>query len=142
VLAAGTPEGTRYRLLETLRQFGEEQLVQSGDAASVQARHVRHFAELMARAWSGLFGPDDASWIRTLGLEYENLRVAVPRRDRRPGPPFWLPRRPVKRRYGVRNSHRPASFETCFRPWNLMEPFLRPDSIACRIVACVMSVTV
>jgi hypothetical protein len=77
VLASDTEEGTRYRLLETLRQFGEEQLVQSGDAARIHGRHVRYFADFMTRAWSGLWSADDSPWIRAVGREYENLRVAV-----------------------------------------------------------------
>ncbi len=59
VLASITEDGTRYRLLETLRQFGEEQLVTAGDVAKVQGRHVRFFAGFMARAWTGLWSADD-----------------------------------------------------------------------------------
>ena len=77
VLASITGDGTRYRLLETLRQFGEEQLVASGDAAKIHDRHMRFFTDFMDRAWSGLWSDDDPSWIRAIGREYENLRVAV-----------------------------------------------------------------
>jgi predicted ATPase len=77
VLASITGDGTRYRLLETLRQFGEEQLVASGDAAKIHDRHLRFFADFMDRAWSGLWSDDDPPWIRAIGREYENLRVAV-----------------------------------------------------------------
>ena len=77
VLAVATEDGTRYRLLETLRQFGEEQLVRSGDAARIRDRHVRYFAEFMSRGWTGLWSADDPPWIRAVGREFENLRVAV-----------------------------------------------------------------
>jgi non-specific serine/threonine protein kinase len=77
VLAADTEDGTRYRLLETLRQFGEERLVQSGDAARIRDRHVRHFAGFMRQAWVGLWSADDPQWIRAVGREFENLRLAV-----------------------------------------------------------------
>lgn len=77
VVASGTGDGTRYRLLETLRQFGEEQLVRSGDSARVHGRHVAHFADFMARAWNGLWGPEDERWNRAVGREFENLRVAT-----------------------------------------------------------------
>ena len=77
VLAADGEDGTRYRLLETLRQFGEEQLVRSGDAASIHQRHVHYFADFMTRAWSGLWSAADPPWIRAVGREHENLRVAV-----------------------------------------------------------------
>jgi non-specific serine/threonine protein kinase len=77
VLASDTGDGTRYRLLETLRQFGEEQLVTAGDVAKIRDRHVRFFADFMTRAWTGLWSADDPPWIRAVGREYENLRVAV-----------------------------------------------------------------
>jgi non-specific serine/threonine protein kinase len=77
VLAVDTGDDTRYRLLETLRQFGEERLAQSGDAARVRDRHVRYFAGFMRQAWVGLWSADDPRWIRAVGREFENLRLAV-----------------------------------------------------------------
>jgi predicted ATPase len=76
-LALRAENTTRYRLLETLRQFGEERLLASGDAPGVRERHVRHFADFMTRAWSGLWGSNASSWIRAVGREFENLRIAV-----------------------------------------------------------------
>jgi TolB-like protein/predicted ATPase len=77
VLAADAGEGTRYRMLETLRQFGSEQLVTSGSATDVRQRHVRFFADFMTKAWTGLWGPDDPRWIRAVDRDFENLRAAV-----------------------------------------------------------------
>ena len=77
VLASDTEDGTRYRLLETLRQFGEDRLVESGDGARIHKRHVRFFTDFMTQAWSGLWSADDSPWIRGVGHEFENLRVAV-----------------------------------------------------------------
>jgi predicted ATPase len=77
VIAADTQRGTRYRLLETLRQFAQEQLVQSGQGARIRERHIRYFADFMTRAWAGLWGSHDPPWILAVGQEFENLRVAV-----------------------------------------------------------------
>ena len=77
VLASDTEDGTRYRLLETLRQFGEEQLANSGGAAMARDRHVEWFAAFMRRAWDGLWSADDLPWIRRVRAEFGNLRVAV-----------------------------------------------------------------
>ena len=77
VLASDTEDGTRYRLLETLRQFGEEQLIASGEGGNVRDRHVQWFASFMRDAWTGFWSPDDAPWIRAIGHEFENLRAAV-----------------------------------------------------------------
>jgi non-specific serine/threonine protein kinase len=76
-LAQNTEDSVRYRLLETLRQFGEERLLASGDAPEVRRRHVRYFADFMTRAWSGLWSTDASAWIRAVDREFENLRVAV-----------------------------------------------------------------
>jgi non-specific serine/threonine protein kinase len=76
-LPPNTEDPGRYRLLETLRQFGEERLLASGDAPEVRQRHVRYFADFMTRAWGGLWSTDASSWIRAVGREFENLRVAV-----------------------------------------------------------------
>ncbi|HET9252997.1 MAG TPA: NB-ARC domain-containing protein, partial [Candidatus Eisenbacteria bacterium] len=76
-LAVNTEDGTRYRLLETLREFGEERLLASGGAPDVRQRHVRYFAAFMTRAWAGLWSTNASSWIRAVGREFENLRVAV-----------------------------------------------------------------
>ena len=77
VLASATEDDTRYRLLETLRQFGEERLIGSGKGAAVHARHVEWFAIFMRDAWQGLWSADDAPWIRSVGQEFENLRTAI-----------------------------------------------------------------
>jgi non-specific serine/threonine protein kinase len=76
-LAQNTEDSTRYRLLETLRQFAEERLLASGDAQDVRQKHVRYFADFMTRAWGALWSTDASSWIRAVGQEFENLRVAV-----------------------------------------------------------------
>lgn len=77
VLATDIEGCTRYRLLETLRQFGEEQLIAAGEAGTAHERHLRFFAEFMEAAWSGLWSAEDARWIRAVGSEFENLRLAV-----------------------------------------------------------------
>ena len=77
VLASDTQDGTRYRLLETLRQFGEEQLVKSGDAVRIHERHVRFFTDYMTRAWAGSGATTIHGGFAAIGHEFENLRVAV-----------------------------------------------------------------
>jgi hypothetical protein len=45
VVADRTTERTRFSMLETIRQFGEELLVASGEAAPVRSAHAHHFAK-------------------------------------------------------------------------------------------------
>lgn len=41
LIVAGSASGTRYRALETIRQYGIEQLTATGELAATRARHVR-----------------------------------------------------------------------------------------------------
>jgi predicted ATPase len=77
ILAMDAGNTTRYRLLETLRQFGEERLLASGETLDTRQRQVRYFADFMNRAWAGLWSESSSFWIRAIGHEFENLRVAV-----------------------------------------------------------------
>lgn len=74
--AQGTP---RFRLLETLRQYGQEQLAKRGEAATDALRtlHATHFASLGQEAALGMHGPDQAKWLNRLELEHDNLRAGL-----------------------------------------------------------------
>lgn len=50
VVAESTAGGTRYRLLETVRQYGLEKLGESGEADAVRVRHRDHYAALRPRS--------------------------------------------------------------------------------------------
>jgi tetratricopeptide (TPR) repeat protein len=70
-------ECMRYRMLETLRCYAEEQLSASGSAAEVQARHGGYFCGLAMEAESRLQGADQPQALNSLELEQENLRAAL-----------------------------------------------------------------
>ena len=67
----------RYRLLETLRQYGLERLRQRGKLDAVQRRHAQHFAAFAKQAGTALLGPDELAWRPRLRAEQDNLRAAV-----------------------------------------------------------------
>ena len=50
VVADNSGGTTRYRLLETVRQYALEKLGESGEADAVRARHRDHYTALAARA--------------------------------------------------------------------------------------------
>ena len=80
-------EGSRYRLLETVRQYGRDRLVEGGDGASVRVRHRDHFLALAEEAAAQLVGADQARWLQRLEVEHENLRRRLglePRGEREP----------------------------------------------------------
>ena len=60
-------DGTRYRLLQTLVDYGRERLVEAGEHDATRDRHLRWMVEFAAEAEPGLRGPDQPRWIRRLG---------------------------------------------------------------------------
>jgi hypothetical protein len=70
----GTP---RYRLLETMRQYGQERLDAAGTREVVQVRHARHLAAISEQIAQGWCSPDEQFWRRRLAGELDNLRAAV-----------------------------------------------------------------
>jgi predicted ATPase len=67
---------TRFSMLETIRQFAEEQLVARGEAADARTAHARHFAgrenEIMS-LWDSPRQPEAYNWFIS---ELANLRMA------------------------------------------------------------------
>jgi predicted ATPase/class 3 adenylate cyclase len=76
VLADETDGRTRYRLLETVRQYAHEHLEESGSAEAMQRRHAVHYAALAEEAGPALRGSEQLAWIERLGPEIGNLRAA------------------------------------------------------------------
>ena len=67
---------TRYRLLETLRDYGLDRLAERGELDAAHARHARWAADLVARAAHGLRGTDEADWAARLDQHLDDLRAA------------------------------------------------------------------
>ncbi len=69
-------QGTaRYRLLDTIREFGLTKLCGRGNERKLRLRHRAYYAALAARQEA--FGPGRASWIAALDADHENLRAAL-----------------------------------------------------------------
>ena len=65
--------GVRYRLLETVREFGQMQLVDAGDDVQI-ARRLRHWGVVFSRrAESTLFGPGQVETMAEIRVEEGNL---------------------------------------------------------------------
>jgi predicted ATPase/class 3 adenylate cyclase len=69
-------EGARYSLLETVRQYAEERLRESGEIKDVRERHLDFYVALAEKAGAGITGPEQADWLRQLDLDLENLLSA------------------------------------------------------------------
>ncbi len=70
---------TRYRVLETIRQFGEDRLAASGRVDEVRDAHARFFREQVANRWAGWDGPGQRAELDWLDVEFANLRAAFRR---------------------------------------------------------------
>jgi non-specific serine/threonine protein kinase len=68
---------TRYRLLETLRQYGEERLERDGEAVHIRDRHAAYFCALAEQAEPKLKGPEQLTWYERLEAEHDNIRAAL-----------------------------------------------------------------
>ncbi len=69
--------GSRWTMLETIREFGIEQLRELGELESVQAAHAEVQAALSAGAEYGLYDAEQTTWIRRLSDEQNNIRAAL-----------------------------------------------------------------
>ncbi len=67
----------RYRMLETLREFGTERLAATGDVAAVKRAHARHFLALAEEADPHLLGPEQIDWLPRVTAERDNLLAAL-----------------------------------------------------------------
>jgi predicted ATPase len=67
----------RVTLLETVREFGVEQLLAREELTSVRARHAAYFVELAERSEPGLNGREAGVWIDRLQSDHGNLRAAL-----------------------------------------------------------------
>jgi non-specific serine/threonine protein kinase len=66
----------RYLMLETIREFGLEQLVASGEEEAVRRRHALWCLALAERAEPELLGSEQRQWSELLEQEHANLRAA------------------------------------------------------------------
>ncbi len=77
------PEGggtePRFRLLETVREYGLEQLDDEGERAEVEARHARWYLGLAVRMRDALPRPERGAFLDRMEREHDNVRAAFDR---------------------------------------------------------------
>ncbi|HLV81924.1 MAG TPA: tetratricopeptide repeat protein [Chthonomonadaceae bacterium] len=79
----GAPE-MRFRMLETLREYAEEQLP-AEERTALARRHAACFAALAERADPEINGPEQGVWLDRLASDYGNLQAALERCQNLPG---------------------------------------------------------
>jgi non-specific serine/threonine protein kinase len=70
-------DATRYRLLETVRQYAREKLEESAEETAVRRRQADFFVGLSERAAPELKGHGQVAMLEILEREHDNLRAAV-----------------------------------------------------------------
>jgi len=75
--AAAVSGQTRYRLLETLREYALEKLKNAGDEISIRDRHLEYFRSLAEETEPHLYASEQAEWFARTDAEIDNLRAAL-----------------------------------------------------------------
>jgi len=66
-----------YQMLETIRQYGAERLLDHDQVKPVQTRHRDHYRSLAAQFAAGGFSRQQAEWFVRLRREHDNVRAAL-----------------------------------------------------------------
>lgn len=99
VLVDTSTTPARYRLLETLRQYGAERLRACGEEELFRTRHLNWCVSLVEAADVELCGPDARRWLATLDVEHDNIQGALAWAVVRPHPDAGLRLASAMRRY-------------------------------------------
>jgi predicted ATPase len=68
---------TRYRMLETIRQYARDRLLEVGGSETVRQRHLTYFLKLTAQAEPELYRSNQVFWLNKLDEELDNFRLAL-----------------------------------------------------------------
>lgn len=77
VEVVNTGQAERYRMLETIRQFAQERLGESGEEGHRRGRHLSFFTDWMQGIEPKLRGPEQAIWWDRIETEHDNIRGAL-----------------------------------------------------------------
>ena len=67
---------SRYRLLETVRQYSTDRLAEENESEIYRRKHAEFYLNFAERAGAQLMGPEQGDWLRQLDIEHDNIRVA------------------------------------------------------------------
>jgi predicted ATPase/DNA-binding CsgD family transcriptional regulator len=65
--------GVRFRLLEIIREYAYEKLVEAGEVAAARRAHARHYLKLVEQAEPELRHKNQLDWVERLELDYDNI---------------------------------------------------------------------
>jgi predicted ATPase/DNA-binding SARP family transcriptional activator len=76
-LPATAAEEPRFRMLQTLREYGLEKLAQLEEAPALQRRYAAYYVDLSEQGKEGMRGPQQSTWMQRLRQEDDNLTAAL-----------------------------------------------------------------
>jgi non-specific serine/threonine protein kinase len=85
-------EETRFDMLETVRHYAQDRLVEAGEREALQARHLRYLTDMAGGLDSTRNDDDVHETMRRLEAEHDNLRAAL----------AWCEAEPTRRLDGLR----------------------------------------
>ena len=68
---------SRYRRLETIRQYAREKLFESEEVALIRDRHLDYFRTLAEKAEIEILHANQTVWLQRLNVEFDNIRAAL-----------------------------------------------------------------
>ena len=68
---------SRYRMLETMRQYAHEELVEAGERDALREGHLDYFLQFAETAAPHLIRPEQLEWLAQLDADHENLRLVL-----------------------------------------------------------------
>jgi len=68
---------SRYRMLETMRQYANEKLADAGERDALRDRHLDYFLQVAETAAPHLIRTEQLEWLAQLDANHENLRLAL-----------------------------------------------------------------
>jgi predicted ATPase/DNA-binding CsgD family transcriptional regulator/Tfp pilus assembly protein PilF len=69
--------GSRFAMLDTVREFAQDRLVDNDEAEAARLRHAGWCLELAGSARASMGGPGQQAWLDRLDVEHDNLRAAL-----------------------------------------------------------------
>ncbi len=76
-LVALHTEGQRYSMLETMRQYGNEKLIEDGKLAWLVERHLDYYLNMARIGDEKIRGSEQLAWIKWFDFERDNLARAM-----------------------------------------------------------------
>lgn len=69
----------RYRLLETVREYGRDRLIELDESHGAEAAHAAWALAIAEQAQAALARPDWHAWLARMEVEHDNVRAALER---------------------------------------------------------------